>query len=111
MVSELKPTPGTLSALQANEKVLKYSTFEEARDVLNHMAHLKMSMNSHKGDIVDFAKNKEALEDAMSDELHELFAAIQNEADLMHIIEEAADVQNYLLAAVQRAIIDYRTRK
>lgn len=97
-------------ANQICESSPKYSTFEEARDVINHMAHVKMVMNSHKGDIVEFATNINRLIDQLQDETDELADAIRKD-ELISIIQEAADVQNYLLATVQSAINRYRSRK
>lgn len=108
MASEQKQTPEITSALQASEKALKYSTFEEARDVLNHMAHVKMVMNSHKGDITK-VPNPE-LTAGLANEVAELRAAL-DESDLTHVIEEAADVMNFTLAIVQQALNNYRGRK
>lgn len=80
----------------------------DASEAVNSMASVKMVMNRHKGDIVDvdplvlMAKLREEiaeLEDAMID------------GSLHDVIQEAGDVQNFLLAIVAQAIKTYRTRK
>jgi NTP pyrophosphatase (non-canonical NTP hydrolase) len=80
----------------------------DASEAVNSMASVKMVMNRHKGDITDvdpltlMAKLKEEiaeLEDAMID------------GGLNDVIQEAGDVQNFLLAIVAQAIRTYRTRK
>ena len=82
--------------------------YQEAQDVINKMAEVKMQMNAHKGNIEDMEPGDICV--AISDEVSELAAAFDDQ-NLLNIIEEAADVQNFLLAAVQQAINAYRGRK
>lgn len=80
----------------------------DATEAINSMARCKMAMNSHKGDIVDMDPLK--IIESMRAEVKELEEAIID-GQLINIIEEAADVQNFLLAAVSQAIVNYRSRK
>lgn len=82
--------------------------YQEAQDIINAMAQVKMTMNAHKGKIEDC--DSDVIVSLLEDEAAELAAALK-EDNLMHIIEEAADVQNFLLALVQQALVKYRTRK
>lgn len=85
--------------------------YEETIEILNNMAKVKMTMNSHKGSI-ELNKPKVVLQQAF-DELKELEQALLSDEDveLMHVIEEAADVQNFLIAIVHQQIEKYRSRK
>jgi NTP pyrophosphatase (non-canonical NTP hydrolase) len=48
----------------------------------------------------------------LEEEVHELAEALTDDSEnLVHIIEEAADVQNYLIAIVHQAVTKYRNRK
>lgn len=80
----------------------------DATEAINSMARCKMAMNSHKGDITDIDPVK--MIELMRAEVKELEEAVVD-GELIQIIEEAADVQNFLLAAVANAIIKYRGRK
>lgn len=85
--------------------------FDEVEQIISDMAKVKMSMNSHKGDISKLtfvAKNGQF--SLLREELEELEQALEG-GDYMNIIEEAADLHNYLLAAVYRATEEYRNRK
>lgn len=84
------------------------SQYAEAQAIINKMAEVKMTMNAHKGNIED-AKPMSILK-LMDGEVTELAEAIE-QGDMMHIIEEAADVQNFLLALVQQQLNAYRSRK
>lgn len=79
--------------------------YADTRSVIENMAKVKMAMNSHKGDIEDSSVNE--IRNMLSDEITELFAA----EEIVHVIEEAADVQNFLLALVHKKIEEYRNRK
>tara|TARA_R110001606_G_C15052987_1_gene613754 strand:+ start:236 stop:508 length:273 start_codon:yes stop_codon:yes gene_type:complete len=82
--------------------------YAETKQIINDMASVKMAMNSHKGKI----ENAEAGEilALMQHEMDELREAI-NSASLMDILQEAADVQNFLVALIQQQVIKYRSRK
>ncbi|AZS06525.1 nucleotide pyrophosphohydrolase [Alteromonas phage ZP6] len=82
--------------------------YEETKRILNDMASVKMAMNSHKGDIED--KPDAELIAMLKGEVHELSRAVAK-GDLMDILQEAADVQNFLLAIVHQQIQRYRGRK
>lgn len=79
--------------------------YADTRSVIENMAKVKMAMNSHKGDIEDSSVNE--IRAMLSDEITELFEA----EEIIHVIEEAADVQNFLLALVHKKIKEYRNRK
>lgn len=82
--------------------------YDRALSVISNMSKVKMTMNDHKGsierctptEIIDFAKV----------ELEELHEAMEDQ-DQMHIIEEAADVLNFLIAAVEQSMNQYKNRK
>ncbi len=82
--------------------------YKEAAEILNSMAEVKMAMNNHKGKIEDAAH--QSIMSALDNELEELSEALSDQ-DMIHIIEEAADVQNFLLALVQQQLNKYRSRK
>ena len=84
------------------------TNYEETINILNNMAKVKMAMNSHKGSI-ESGKSLVILQQTF-DELKELEEAMKEE-NLMHIIEEAADVQNFLIAVVHQQIERYGSRK
>ena len=83
--------------------------YDETIEVISNMAKVKMAMNSHKANIED--KPAGQILSFMRGEVDELQNAIGNEKDLMHIIEEAADVMNFLVALTHQQIEKYRTRK
>ena len=82
--------------------------YDDAHSVIRDMANVKMTMNSHKGVIEDV--NQTALMQMLRHEVKELAEALE-EGNLLHIIEEAADVNNFLVALVQQQINKYRNRK
>jgi len=82
--------------------------YSEAQAIINKMAEAKMVMNAHKGNIEDVHVSR--LLKCIRDEVNELDAATDAD-NIMHIIEEAADVQNFLLALVQQQLNAYRSRK
>lgn len=82
--------------------------YEETKKILNDMASIKMAMNSHKGDIEDI--HPSAILSALQGELEELMEAVTEE-NMMDILQEAADVQNFLVALVHQQIEKYRNRK
>lgn len=82
--------------------------YEETKEVLNNMATVKMTMNDHKGNIEECADAQ--LLDMLRGEIEELEQAVQNES-MIEIIEEAADVMNFLVALVHKQLTIYRERK
>ena len=82
--------------------------YSEAQAIINKMAEVKMTMNAHKGKIEE--NSPATLGVCLTEEVHELEQAVK-EGDMIHIIEEAADVQNFLLALVQQQLNKYRSRK
>lgn len=82
--------------------------YDDAHNVIRDMANVKMTMNSHKGVIEDLSPV--VLMQALRHEVKELAEALE-EGNLLHIIEEAADVNNFLVALVQQQINKYRNRK
>ena len=87
---------------------MKNNKYEETVEILNNMAKVKMAMNAHKGDI-EVQDPMKILQQTFN-ELKELEEAM-GEKDLIHIIEEAADVQNFLIAVVHQQVERYRSRK
>lgn len=85
--------------------------YAEAREVINKMADVKMTMNAHKGNIEDLQPTV-VLSNLLM-ELRELEEAVGagKETELMHVIEEAADCQNFLIALVHQQVELYRGRK
>ena len=91
------------------ENKWEHGQYDDAFEAIKLVAKAKMVLNYHKGDI---AKNSTIdIIKMLRDEVDELQNAIGNEGNLMHIIEEAADVHNFLVALVHQQIEKYRTRK
>ena len=84
------------------------SKYDEINDLIRKMAEIKMQMNAHKGQIED--KNPRDILQMMGDEITELSDAIASK-DYMSIIEEAADIHNFLVAVVRQQVDLYRGRK
>ncbi len=82
--------------------------YEEVHDIIIRMAGAKMGLNKHKGRIEDAEPDK--LFSALQSEMIELGEAMA-EADIMHVIEEAGDVFNFLVGVVHQQITLYRMRK
>ena len=82
--------------------------YDETIEVISNMAKVKMTMNAHKGNIEDL--EAKSIINMMKGEVEELESAVSQE-DLMHVIEEAADVMNFLVALTHQQIEKYRTRK
>jgi NTP pyrophosphatase (non-canonical NTP hydrolase) len=82
--------------------------YDEVKSVIMSMAEAKMQINSHKGRIEDV--DSDALYALLKGEVDELGGAME-EADIMHIIEEAGDVFNFLVGVVHQQITLYRMRK
>ena len=82
--------------------------YTETKKVIMAMAEAKMELNSHKGRIEDVDPLE--LYGMLKGEVNELGEAMQD-ADIMHIIEEAGDVFNYLVGVVHQQVTLYRMRK
>lgn len=82
--------------------------YAETKAILNDMASVKMRMNSHKGNIEE--KTDKDIVLLLDEEVRELAQAL-DKGDMMEILQEAADVQNFLLALVHQQIQQYRSRK
>jgi len=82
--------------------------YAEVHDIIIKMAKTKMQLNSHKGRIEDIEPAD--LMKFLNGEIVELNDAM-TEADIMHIIEEAGDVFNFLVGVVHQQITLYRMRK
>lgn len=82
--------------------------YAETKQILNDMASVKMAMNSHKGRIEDQYVGD--IVKMLNDEISELVDAL-DKGDLMDVLQEAADVQNFLLAITHQQINKYRNRK
>jgi NTP pyrophosphatase (non-canonical NTP hydrolase) len=82
--------------------------YREVKEVINDMAAVKMHMNAHKGDIEEV--DEQQLLAKLYEEITELEQAIQK-GDYMNVLEEAADMTNFLVAIVHRQVTKYRTRK
>ena len=83
------------------------SEYDEAYSIVVDMSRVKMTMNSHKGRIETLSPDQ--IRDFCKAEVDELHEAMQEE-DMIKIIEEAGDVLNFAVAAVQQAINKYRGR-
>lgn len=83
--------------------------YNETMDVISSMAKVKMTMNSHKGNIEDCSP--ELIMNMLYGEVEELSDAIDKDGDILHIIEESADVMNFLIAVTHQQIEKYRKRK
>lgn len=82
--------------------------YKDTFDVINQMAMVKMAMNRHKGNIEN--NETSAIIEMLRAEVEELSQATK-EPDILHIIEEAADVMNFLVAVTHQQIERYRGRK
>ena len=82
--------------------------YDEIHDIIVKTAGAKMQLNSHKGQIEDV--DPEKLFKMLQGEMDELGEAM-SEADIMHIIEEAGDVFNFLVGVVHQQVQLYRMRK
>jgi len=82
--------------------------YDEVKKVIMSMAEAKMQINSHKGRIEDV--DPADLFGMLRAEVTELGDAM-SDADIMHIIEEAGDVFNFLVGVVHQQITLYRMRK
>jgi hypothetical protein len=82
--------------------------YDETLAVINKMAMVKMHMNAHKGAIENVSAGN--LMQLMQKEIDELDQAVVDQ-DIMHIIEEAADVMYFLVALTYQQINEYRSRK
>ena len=86
----------------------EHDQYNDAFEAIKLVAKAKMVMNYHKGDIA--AVDVDKLLTMLSDEVDELTIAIGQD-NIMHVIEEAADVFNFLVALTHKQIEEYRTRK
>ncbi len=82
--------------------------YDETHDIIIRMAGAKMRLNAHKGQIEDVDPTE--LYGLLKSEVDELGQAM-SEADIMHVIEEAGDVFNFLVGVVHQQITLYRMRK
>ena len=82
--------------------------YDETHRVISNMAGVKMRMNSHKGNIEDV--DPATIIKKLRDEVDELEEAVEK-GEIMHIIEESADVFNFLVALAHQQIDKYRGRK
>jgi NTP pyrophosphatase (non-canonical NTP hydrolase) len=82
--------------------------YAATKEILSNMASIKMEMNSHKGSIENI--DSMTLVALLGDEVAELREAVAKE-NMLHILEEAADVMNYLTALIHKETHKYRNRK
>jgi len=82
--------------------------YEETKDLIAHMAAVKMRMNSHKALIEDNETGWLMIK--LQEEVEEFQQAIDSEG-YMNILEEAADIHNYVMAIVHQQVYKYRNRK
>lgn len=85
-----------------------HDRYDDAFEAIKLVAKAKMVMNYHKGDIASCPTD--VLINSLSSEIAELQDAVAGE-DIMHVIEEAADVFNFLVALTHQQIEKYRHRK
>jgi len=79
--------------------------YADTEEVIKNMARVKRVMNKHKGEIEDITQ--EELTRLLREEIKELEDAVA----MIHVIEEAADAYNFLMAIVHKKVIAYRGRK
>jgi len=72
------------------------NTYDQTYEAIVLMAKAKMIMNSHKGDIESLPAN--TLLALAKAELAEVEEAVTSGSSQVHIIEECADLMNYLVA-------------
>lgn len=82
--------------------------YEETLGILVNMAKVKLAMNNHKGNIEELPYSD--ISELLAGEVTEFCEAIDEEA-YFGIIEEGADIMNFLLAAIHKATKTYRERK
>jgi DNA-binding FrmR family transcriptional regulator len=83
--------------------------YAETKQIINDMASVKMAMNSHKGQIEDIHPDK--IMTCIRGEICELETAIHEDEHIVDILQEVADVQNFLIAVAHQQIKKYRSRK
>jgi len=86
----------------------EHSAYDDAFEAIKLMAKTKMVLNYHKGDIANCSSTD--LIEMVKGEVIELDNAVQDE-EIVHVIEEAADVLNFLVALTHQQIKKYRSRK
>lgn len=79
--------------------------YDDTIAVIEDMARVKRSMNSHKGNIEDMTEGQ--ILDCLAGEFTELKEA----KGMLNTIEEAADMYNFIMALTHKKIEEYRTRK
>jgi hypothetical protein len=79
--------------------------YDDTMAVIEDMARVKRTMNSHKGNIEDMSEQE--ILDCLAGEFTELKEA----TGMLNTIEEAADMYNFLMALVHKKITTYRERK
>ena len=82
--------------------------YDETHDIIVRLAGAKMRLNSHKGNIEDVEPDE--LFEMLKGEIEELGEAM-DKGDIMHIIEEAGDIFNFLVGVVHQQVTLYRMRK
>ena len=82
--------------------------YAETKEILSNMAAVKMDMNSHKQKIESWEPN--ALLEMLRSEVEELEEAV-SKGSILGVIEESADVMNFLVALTHQQINVYRNRK
>ena len=84
------------------------NNYDEAYEIIVNMAKTKMIMNAHKGRIENiYPEEIPALCRGEVDELEEAL----KEGKVLGVIEEAGDILNFAVAAVQQVLDTYRGRK
>lgn len=83
--------------------------YQDTLDVINQMAMVKMAMNRHKGKIEDVSSVE--IIAMLRGEVDELAKAVASHHGTINVIEEAADVMNFLVALTHQQIEQYRHRK
>ncbi len=82
--------------------------YKEIHSIVIATANAKMRLNAHKGQIEDVEPDR--LFEMLQGEIDELRAAMEK-GDIMHVIEEAGDVFNFLTGVVHQQVTLYRMRK
>ena len=82
--------------------------YDETHRIIANMGGVKMRLNAHKGNIEDM--DPFVLLKALKSEVQELEEAMES-GNIMHIMEEAGDVFNFLVGITHQQITLYRIRK
>jgi hypothetical protein len=84
--------------------------YDIARNILNHNCSAKWLMNSHKDGDDAFAGTELDILELVINELEELKDAVIND-ETVKILEESADVVNFIIILIMKRVEKYQNRK